>query len=284
MSEIPPPAGEILWLNGHFTPIEMAAVSPFDRGFLYGDGLFETIRAQDGRVLYLEMHLERLYASLEVFRIKLNDSPGWEALLGQLLRKNGLTRGAVALKIIVTRGVEPALGLPPAEKPTVCITTRPYDPPPRSIYEAGWKLHLYRNALHPLAPFKTLNYLYCLTARQAALDAGCDEAILVDHDGLVSETPTGSLLARSDGRWWTPESRLQLPGTTIRRVSEILRETGSAVERRPAGTEDLLSAQTVWILNSLMGVMPVSRIDARLVPDPAAEGAARVRELLVGGK
>ena len=259
----------------------MAALSPRDRGFLYGDGLFETIRAQHGRVLYLERHLERLYASLEVFRIKLPDSPDWGKLLDELLLRNGLDRGAVVLKIIVTRGIEPSLGLPTAQKPTVCVTARAYDPPEPSIYEAGWKLRLYQSAPHALAPFKTLNYLYYLTARQAALDAGCDEAILVDRDGLVSETATGSILARSNGQWWMPESALQLPGTTIRKVSEILRETGSEVERRFAGTKELLSAQTVWILNSLMGVMPVNRIDGRLVPDPAAEEAALMRKLLL---
>ena len=282
MSEKPPPEGEILWLNGRFTPIGMAAISPLDRGFLYGDGLFETIRALDGRVLHLEMHLERLYASLEVFRIKLPDSPDWGELLGELLLRNGLDRGAAVLKIIVTRGIEPSLGLPTAQKPTVCVTARAYDPPAPPLYEAGWKLHLYQSGPHPLAPFKTLNYLHYLTARQAALDAGYDEAILVDGDGLVSETATGSILARSDGRWWTPQSALQLPGTTIRKVSEILWETGSEVERRPAGAENLLSAQTVWILNSLMGVMPVNRIDGRPVHHPAAEEAARMRELLFG--
>jgi branched-chain amino acid aminotransferase/para-aminobenzoate synthetase component 1 len=271
-----------MWLNGCFTPVENAAISPLDRGFLYGDGLFETIRAQEGGVLYLGMHIERLCATLGAFRITIPDAPDWQYLLGELLLRNGLMQGAAVLKIIVTRGIEPTLGLPATQKPTICVIARAYDPPAESLYEAGWRLHLFQNAQHPLAPFKSLNYLFYLTARQAALDAGCDEAIIVDRDGLVSENPTGSILARSNGRWWTPQNAYQLPGTTIRKVAEILEKAGSTVERRPVRVDDLFSAQTVWVLNSLMGVMPVNRIDGRPVDDPAAEEAARMRDFLFG--
>ena len=181
----------------------------------------------------------------------------------------------------MTRGISSSPGLPAPGKPTVCVTVRPYDPPPRHMYEKGCKLHVYRVGYPPpLAKFKSLNYLYYLTARQAALDAGCDMAIIVDQGGLVTETCAGSLIARTDGRWWTPESRFQLPGTTIRSLSEILNNAGFKVEIRPARPEEFHSADTVWTLNSLIGIMPVAQIDGQRVPDPAQSEAARLKDRL----
>ena len=119
-----------IWLNGHFTPLDEARISPLDRGFLYGDGLFETIRAEKGKILYLRMHLDRLGASLSELRIAIDPMPDWSPILNRLLRENGLAPGIAAIKIIVTRGISPSLGLPAPEKPTVCVIAGPYDPPP----------------------------------------------------------------------------------------------------------------------------------------------------------
>ncbi len=270
-----------MWLNGVFMTPDKARISPLDRGFLYGDGFFETIRSEEGRILWLSMHTERLEASLSMFHIRLDPIPDWEAILNRLLRENGLSTGVGAIKIIVTRGIEPSPGLPASGKPTVCVTAGPYVPPPRGAYEKGWKLHVYRQGYAPsLAGFKSLNYLYFLTARQAALEAGCDMAMILEQGGFVTETCTGSLLARTEGQWWTPKSRPQLPGTTIRVLSAILDEAGSKVEPRSARPEDFYSAETVWTLNSLIGIMPVAEIDEYRVPNPARAEAAHWRNRL----
>lgn len=270
-----------IWLNGDFTPMDQARISPMDRGFLYGDGLFETLRADRGKIACLPMHLERLEASLSEFRIKLDPTPDWESILNRLLRENKLTARVGAVKIIVTRGISPSPGLPASEKPTVCAIARPYDPPPRRMYEKGYKLHVYRQGYPPpLARFKSLNYLYHLIARQAALDAGCDMAVIVDQSGLVTETCAGSLIARTDGRWWTPEGRFQLPGTTVRSLRAILENAGFKVEPRPARLEHFHSADTVWTLNSLIGIMPVAQIDKKPVRNPAQAEAEHFRDML----
>ena len=270
-----------IWLNGHFTPLDEARISPLDRGFLYGDGLFETIRAEKGKILYLRMHLDRLGASLSELRIAIDPMPDWSPILNRLLRENDLAPGIAAIKIIVTRGVSPSPGLPAPEKPTVCVIARPYDPPPSRVYEKGWKLRAYREGYPPpLARFKSLNYLYSLTARQAALEAGCDEAIMVDPSGLVTETSAASLIARTGDRWWTPESRFQLPGTTIQALCAIMENAGAGVEHRSARLDDFHAADTVWALNSLIGIMPVAQIDDRRVPDPAPTEAERLRHRL----
>ncbi|MHC1728190.1 MAG: aminotransferase class IV [Syntrophobacteraceae bacterium] len=281
MSEPAASGGAIIWLNGSFTPLEEARISPLDRGFLYGDGFFETLRAENGRALYLQLHLQRLYGSLSAFRLSLDPTPDWEGVARELLAQNMLTRDPAALKIIVTRGIAAPLGLPPPDRPTLCITAQKYDPPAPELYGRGWKLHIFKEGYPPpFAPHKSLNYLYHLSARQAALDAGCHEAILTDQNGRVTETSAGTLVARTSGRWWAPESPHRLAGTTIQKLSAILEAKGDKIEQHPAGQEELFSAKTVWVLNSLIGIMPVCRIDGRQVADPACSEAAHLRKLL----
>lgn len=259
-----------VWLNGQFSSIDEARISPIDRGFLYGDGFFETIRVERGQILWLPLHLERLEASLCQFRITLDPAPDWEPIIKRLLDENGLAEGIGAIKIIVTRGISNSLGLPAAAKPTICILALPYDPPCRRLYEEGCKLRVYREGFaSPVAGFKSINYLYNLSARQAALDAGFDMAMILDPQGLVTETCTGSLLARTDGQWWRPQSRFQLPGTAVGFLSAMMENVGMTIRSRAARPEDFCSADSVWVLNSMIGIMPVAQIDEKPVPNPA---------------
>jgi len=260
----------VIWLNGRFTPLSKARISPLDRGFLYGDGIFETIRADRGKISWLSTHVERLQESLSLLRITLDPTPDWKYTLQRLLEENRLDSGVAAIKIIVTRGISNRLGLPAPQKPTVCATATSYDPPQRESYDTGWKLHVYTEGRAPaLSRFKSLNYLFFLTARQAAVDVGCDMAVILDHHGFVTETCAGTLLAKTDGQWWTPQSSFQLPGTTLRCLSAIMENSGLKIEARAARIEDFFSAQTVWTLNSLIGIMPVVQIDGHPLPDPA---------------
>jgi branched-chain amino acid aminotransferase len=266
----------IVWLNGQFVSASQAAVSPFDRGFLYGDGLFETMRSQNGRVLFLDDHLQRLNTSLRTLRIQLFPY-AWQELIDELLSRNHLANEIASVKIIVTRGVCQGLGLPESKLPTICLTAHAYQPPAEEIYKRGWRLQVFGNGFSPpLAKFKSLNYLFFLAARQAALESGADEALILDPHGSVTETSTGSILARTGKTWWTPASKYQLPGITISRLTWILAAKGETVQRLESTLEDLLSAETVWVLNSLLGIMPVYEI-AGQTKDPAAEAAAKLR-------
>ena len=103
---------QFVWLNEALIPVSQALVSVNDRGFLYGDGLFETLRADAGRVRFLTGHLERLDASARAFRLPLPENISWQERLAQLLAANGLSRGPARVKILLTRGVAPGLGLP----------------------------------------------------------------------------------------------------------------------------------------------------------------------------
>ncbi|HOI94460.1 MAG TPA: aminotransferase class IV [Syntrophobacter fumaroxidans] len=274
----------IVWLNGSFLPAGEAFVSPLDRGFLYGDGVFETMRAECGRVLYLRDHLERLHRSLAALRIRVSAAapPDWGEVVRELLERAGLHRSVASVRITVTRGAGLSPGLPEASAPTLCVTARRYVPPVPSLHAEGFRLHVFRSGFSPpLAGMKTLNYLYFLCARQAALDAGADEALILDPEGRVAETSAGSLLARTDGRWWTPSSPFRLPGITIARVSDLLAARGHNVEPRTAPVEDLVSAQTLWILNSLMIVMPVRSLGEHHFSHPAHDEAAELAQRFI---
>jgi branched-chain amino acid aminotransferase len=270
-------ATEAVFLNGRLLSLDEARISPLDRGFLYGDGIFTTMRAEDGQVLYLKDHLDRLQQSLTKLNLALPSSVAWEATLVQLLQRNRLEKGVATVKIVVTRGPSAGPGLPDTAQATVVIYAGRYEPPQPSAHRAGYRLHVFRNGFSPpLSNLKSLNYLYHLVARQAALDAGADEAVMLDGQGRLAETAVGSLLLRTGGKWWTPESAYQLRGITLRHVMQILDEAGSTVARRPADAADLFAAETVWVLNSLMGVMPVVQVDERPVAAPAPEEAARL--------
>jgi branched-chain amino acid aminotransferase len=274
--------GQIVWLNGAFASLDACRISPLDRGFLYGDGLFETLRAEEGRILFLDVHTARLLHSMEAFRLPSDGIPDWNAVLQELLARTNLDRGTAAVKIIVSRGPCEGMGLPASHPPSILIHARKYLAPTRQDYTDGWKLATLRNGYAPpLAAHKTLNYLFYLTARQAALDVGADEAILLDPWGRLAETSAGNLLLRTRGEWWTPASPHQLPGVTLRGVLEQMHGLGWEVSRRDATLPDLFEAETVYVLNSLMLVMPIQSIDNRTLPDPSPEQAEILREKLL---
>lgn len=277
--------GPEAWLNEAFMPLGKAQIALMDRGFLYGDGVFETLRAEKGRVLYLNDHLGRLVRSLDALRIpcpQLPEGLTWAGLLNELLMRNKLTREIASVKIIVTRGIAGTLGLPaPAGPSTLCVTAQPYAQPAAEMYGKGWRLHIWREGFAPpTAPFKTLNYLPFLMARQAALDAGAHEAVLLDPQGCVTETAAGSLLLHTDGRWWTPRSPWQLPGITLKQTGRLLDTGAEKTMRRSCSPEDLLQAETIWVLNSLMGIMPVAEVDGHCVQKLQIKEAKRLREAL----
>jgi len=272
-----------VWLNGGFISEVDARVSPLDRGFLYGDGLFETMRAENGRVIRLARHLERLRAGLDALRIGLQGvhEDTWAQITTALLLKNDLGRGAASVKVVVSRGIASGLGFPEAPGPTVLARAEAYMPPSHRMYRDGWKLHATAGGLpDAIARHKTLSYVRLLAARQQALDAGADEALLVDPDGLIIETAAGSVLALTRDGWVRPEHRGQLAGITVEAASRLLEDRGQPVVSRPLRLAELASARAAWVLNSLMGIMPVRSIDDTPMPETSCDVAAELRREL----
>ncbi|SHL17157.1 branched-chain amino acid aminotransferase [Desulfatibacillum alkenivorans DSM 16219] len=278
------PRERIIWLNGEFLPESQARISPLDRGLLFGDGLFETIRAQNGAPIFLEDHLERIKASARRFNLPWNSGLEWNSLLTRLIRKNNLQDGLARLKIVLTRGCAPGLGLPHAANPTCMALAENYLAPASGAYAHGWDLYVPEQCLSPpLSGHKTLNYLYYMATKQEAIDNGCHEALILDKDGMVAETCTANLLTYDINGWYTPATNWRLPGTAFKQVERLLKQQGHIIRRQPVMVRQLANAQWVWAVNCLMGVMPVRSIGGKPLASLNNESASALRAQLFMG-
>jgi branched-subunit amino acid aminotransferase/4-amino-4-deoxychorismate lyase len=255
-----------VFVNDKFLPASQATVSVQDRGLLYGDGLFETMRAEAGRPLWLRQHLTRLAQSGARLNLALPPDFLWENQIRELLQRNSLGRGLAAVKIVITRGEIATLGLPTTDQPTIIIYARQYEPPPAEEYRLGWPVMSFpERRTNFLSRHKSLNYLFCLAARQYAVDRGSREALILEADGAVSEGSTASLLWQEDDTFFTPLSENALPSVTVAVLREVLSHRGLALRAQPVTAAQLCLAQGVWLANSLMGLVPVSSLDEQTV-------------------
>lgn len=262
---------QFVWLNDGLIPMSQARVPVHDRGFLYGDGLFETLRADDALVHFLSEHLERLAASARAFRLPFPENIPWQERLAQLLAANGLSRGPARVKILLTRGVAPGLGLPKDCRPTLVIYAQPYTPPSPEAYAAGWPVVVFPEGRSTfVGRHKSLNYLFYLAARQFALDQGAKEALILEADGLVSEGAATSLIYLHQGHYYLPASASALPGVTVTVLGRGLAARGLPLKARRTKVAQLQAADGLWLANSLMGLMPVAAVNGALVAVNAA--------------
>jgi branched-chain amino acid aminotransferase/para-aminobenzoate synthetase component 1 len=259
--------GPFVWLNDALTPAAQAAVSVNDRGFLYGDGLFETIRVEAGRGWFLPEHLARLKGSAQALRLGWPGGFAWEESIAALLAANGLERGLARLKIQLSRGVTPGLGMPPTPRPTLVMWAEPYTPPSAADYAAGWPVVVFPQGRSTfMGRHKSLNYLFYLAARQYALDHGAREAIVLEADGVVSEGAATSLIYTRAGRFFTPAAASALPGITVAMLRRGLSLQGAELEAVPTDLGQLLASDGLWLANSLMGLMPAASLDGVALP------------------
>ncbi len=270
---------QFVWLNDALVPIDQAQVSVNDRGFQFGDGLFETLRADSGRVQFLSEHLERLKASAQAFRLPFPADVQWEERLRHVLTANGLTQGLARIKILLTRGLAPGLGLPEGNRPTLVIWAQPYTPPAPAEYAAGWRVAVFPEGRSTfVGRHKSLNYLFYLAARQYALDHGAQEALICEADGLVSEGAATSLIYLRQRQFYTPDAPSALTGVTLAVLRRGLVARDRTLKSRPTTVAQLQAADGLWLANSLMGLMPVAAIDN--TPMPLDEVTAFLQEVL----
>ncbi|MFG1262490.1 MULTISPECIES: aminotransferase class IV [Xanthobacter] len=260
-----------LFLGAGLVEEAEATISPFDRGFTLGDGLFETLQVKAGKVLRTEAHLARLAAGAGVLEMPL-PSLDLAAALAQTADANGLRDGV--LRLTLTRGTGPRGVLPPAEpKPTLVITAAPLSPPlpaARLVIAQGTR----RNDRSPLAQVKSLNYLDGILARQEAARRGADDAILLNTRDGVAETSIANLFAVINGGLVTPPlSEGVLPG--VMRAEVI----AAGAQERPLTVDDLASANEI-LLTSALGIRSVASLEGRPLPSTAA--AERLRGLIDG--
>ncbi|MBK1673354.1 D-amino acid aminotransferase [Ectothiorhodospira shaposhnikovii] len=255
----------IIYLNGEFVPETQARVSVFDRGFLFGDGIYEVIPVFGGHPLRLAEHLERLERSLaEVRIVNPLDRSGWKALFTALLEKN--PGGDRSLYVQVTRGeARRDHAFPTGVRPTVFAMVNPIAPRNPAMLEQGVAAVVMDDHRWSRCDIKAITLLPNVLARQEALDAGATEAILIRH-GLATEGAASNLFVVGDGVIVTPpKDRSLLPGITRDLVVELAQEAGLPLMESAIPEQSLRVAEEIWLTSSTREILPVTRLDGRPV-------------------
>lgn len=256
----------IAWFNGKLLSPEEAAISPLDPGFMYGEGLFETMRAYSGRVFRLGQHLDRLFAGAEELALAAPDRNHIARAVEEALAASELTDASIRLTL--TPG--------PAgfSSPTLVVLVRPLALPSQELYLSGCKaisVPAAQVAATPLRRIKSLNYLDKLLAQREAQRRGAHEAILVDPDGCVVEGAMRNIFAVIKGELVTPPlSRAFLPGITRAAVIEIADEENIPRAERDLLLTELYSADEALLTSSLAEILPIASVDGN--PLAAAPG------------
>lgn len=258
---------QTVYLNGAFVPKAEARISPDDRGFLFGDGVYEVIRAYRGRLFEVKAHLERLARGLAAIRIAGVDATALGPAAEELLRCNRLSGADAAVYLQVTRGVAPrGHGFPnPEVPPTVYAAAGPFrvkaDP------SVGIAVITTPDTRWARCDIKSVALLPNCLANQQAQEAGATEAIFV-RDGVALEGSHTSFFAILDGVVRTaPKSNYILPGITRDVVLELCRAHGIPAEASPIFLDELSRAGELFITGTTFEVMPVVRADGRAVGD-----------------
>ncbi len=261
----------LVYLDGEFVPESQAKISIFDHGFLYGDGVFEGIRAYNGRVFKLKEHLDRLYDSAKAIDLQIPISKDeFKEVILETLRRNELRDAYI--RPIVTRGIGD-LGLDPRKcgKPSVIVITKPWGKLYGDLYEKGLKavtVGVRRNAFDALPPnIKSLNYLNNILAKIEANAKGGDEAIFLDRNGYVSEGSGDNIFVVKNGAICTPPTINNLRGITREVVIEIICKLGIPFREINIGLYDLYTADEVFVTGTAAEIAPIVVIDGRKIGD-----------------
>jgi branched-chain amino acid aminotransferase len=262
------------WVNGRLLPAYAAHLSAFDRGFQLGDGVFETLRARDGRVTELDLHLARLGRSAGGLGIALPPDAAASITAGidELLREDG--HDDAAIRITVSRGASLERGLlPPGDvAPTVVIQAWPVTPPPAGHLERG--LHLVPSAVrrdptNPLAALKTTSRADYVYARLEAKRAGADDALFLTTDEHLSEATSANIfLVRRGDELATPSLDCAiLPGTTRDWLLAWAERVGLHPVESRLTMADLADANEAFLSSSVAGILPVTRWSGKAIGD-----------------
>jgi len=259
-----------IYLDGKFCSERDAKVSVFDHGLLYGDGIFEGIRAYNGRVFKLKEHIDRLFCSAKalLLDVPLSHSEMMRAVV-DTCRRNKIRDGYI--RLVVTRGVG-TLGLNPnrCKNPSVIIIAGKIQLYPPELYRKGMEIVTVattRNLHSALNPaIKSLNYLNNILAKIEANQAGCEEAIMLNAEGFVAECTGDNLFIIKEGHLSTPPlSAGALYGITRRVVLEMAEEMGMPSSEPNLTRYDLFNADECFLTGTGAEIVPVVKIDGRMI-------------------
>ncbi|GAB4127111.1 MAG: branched-chain-amino-acid transaminase [Thermogutta sp.] len=263
-----------VFISGKFYDKDDAKVSVFDHGLLYGDGVFEGIRSYAGKVFRIQQHLDRLWDSAKAIWLTIPMSKEeMAAAIEETLRLNGIEDGYI--RVVVTRGAG-TLGLDPnrCSDPQVIIITDHISLYPKELYEKGLELitvSTIRNHPAALSPrIKSLNYLNNILAKIEGLQAGCIEALMLNHKGEVAECTGDNIFLVRKGELLTPPKEAGiLEGITRDAVIELACESGISVREIPLTKHDVYIADECFLTGTAAEVVPVVKVDSRPIGDGA---------------
>ncbi len=274
--------GYLVFVDGQIISADEARVAVDDRAFLYGDGLFETVRVYSSLCFRLEAHIDRLYASCDALAIEPPMSADMLAVSArQLVDANSVHDGVLRLRISRGRGAGPRI--PDGARPSVMITASSGGLYPAGIYERGLRLvtaSFPRNERSPLARHKTHNYLESVLARREAVAVGADEAMMLNTCGRVAECAAANIFIVTGGTVVTPPvSEGPLPGVARAEVIRLCGEEDMDLCERPVEASEVASCDEAFVTNSVIEICSVAEIDGQAV-GPGAPGkvTGRLRE------
>lgn len=261
-----------IYITGKLYEKEDAKISVYDHGLLYGDGVFEGIRSYNGKAFRLDRHLDRLWESAKAIWLEIPmTKEAMAEAIADTLAVNSVKDGYI--RVIITRG-EGTLGLDPnrCSNPEVIIIADRIALYPREYYENGLEIitvSVVRNHPAALSPrIKSLNYLNNILAKIEGIQAGCIEALMLNHKGEVAECTGDNIFLVRHGALLTPPNDAGiLEGVTRDTVMELAREAGMEVHEMPLTKHDVYVAEECFLTGSAAEVVPVVKVDARMIGD-----------------
>ncbi len=276
----------VVYIDGEYHSKGNAKISVYDHGLLYGDGVFEGIRAYNGIVFHLRDHIERLYEGLRITRINVTFSKEemMDAVV-ETLRKNNLSDAYI--RLVITRG-RGNLGLDPrsSPKPAIIIMTEPVAPGQnkearekgKTAIMSSYRRDMVDGTSHEL---KSLNYIQSVLSKFQAIDAGVDEVVMLDHRGMVSEFHGSNLFIVKQGIVHTPTSAAGiLHGVTRARILKLAEELGYEARERDITPYELITADEVFLTGTMAEVVPIVKIQG--VPVGDGKPGPVTREIIKG--
>jgi branched-chain amino acid aminotransferase len=261
-----------IYLNDRFVKESEATVSVFDHGFLYGDGVYETIRSYGEKIFMRDQHLARLHRSAEAIGLAI-PKRDWPSLLHESMTRNevGNDQTDAYIRITVSRGTGD-IGLDPAlcPNPTIVIITKPLKSPPPERYREGVSLIVAktrRNLASALDPqIKATNFLNNIQAKREAIAAGAFDSVLLNWESHVTECTVSNVFFIRAGRLCTPALTCGiLDGITRRVILTLAQEEHIPIDEGRFGVEALQRAEECFLSNTTMEVMPVATLDGRMI-------------------
>ncbi|BBO32150.1 branched-chain amino acid aminotransferase [Lacipirellula parvula] len=259
-----------VYINGKLLPAEQATVSVFDHGLLYGDGVFEGLRAYNGKVFQLNEHVRRLFESALAIRLSIPMSqPDMAKAIDDTVAANGIKDGYI--RAVITRG-SGTLGLDPnrCSNPQIIIIADSISLYPKEFYENGLELitsSVIRNHPAALSPrIKSLNYLNNILAKIEGLKAGCVEALMLNHKGEVAECTGDNIFLVKQGKLYTPPLDAGiLEGVTRNAVLELASEAGIVTSESAITKHDVYVADECFLTGTAAEIIPAVKVDDRVI-------------------